>query len=96
MSRHALMWILWPSFLMAGVASAFVFALIDPLDMVLFGYYPLDDRQTVYAAGFFLFWVMAAGSSALTMLLAPARSKGWALDAQSDHAQHSDNPAKPP
>jgi hypothetical protein len=38
MKWRSLMWILWPSFLMAGLASAVVFALIDPLDVAIFGY----------------------------------------------------------
>lgn len=70
MKRHALMWILWPSFLIAGATSATVFALVDPLDIEFLGYIQAD-RQVVYAAGFFLFWLMAALSSALTIHMAP-------------------------
>lgn len=70
MRQKALMWILWPSFLAAGVASAIVFALVDPLDISIFGYLKCT-RQEVYACGFFLFWLMAAGSSALSLLIAP-------------------------
>ena len=55
MKWRSLMWILWPSFLMAGVGSAFVFALIDPLDVAIFGYIHLE-RDVLYAAGFFFFW----------------------------------------
>lgn len=69
MTWRALMWILWPSFLMAGVASAVVFALVDPLDVAIFGYIRLE-RDFLYAAGFF-FWFVAAGSSALTLFMAP-------------------------
>lgn len=70
MKQKAWMWILWPSFLAAGVASAAVFALVDPLDISIFGYLKCT-RQQAYAAGFFLFWLMAAGSSALTLHIAP-------------------------
>lgn len=70
MKRRALMWILWPSFLIAGATSAAVFALVDPLDIEFLGYIQAS-RQVVYASGFFLFWVMAALSSALTMHMAP-------------------------
>jgi len=70
MSRRALMWILWPSFLAAGVTSAVVFALVDPLDITIFGHMQLE-RQVVYAAGFFLFWLMASISSALSLFMAP-------------------------
>ena len=37
-SGRQLMIVLWPSFLLAGVASAVVFAFIDPLDVAIFGY----------------------------------------------------------
>ncbi len=70
MKWRVLMWILWPSFLMAGVASAVVFALVDPLDVAIFGYIRLD-RDFLYAAGFFFFWFVAAGASALTLFMAP-------------------------
>ncbi len=70
MKYQNLMWILWPSFLMAGATSAAVFALIDPLDIVVLNTLQFD-RNVVYAAGFFLFWIMAALSSALTLYMAP-------------------------
>jgi len=70
MQWRSLMWILWPSFLMAGVASAVVFALVDPLDVAIFGYIR-PGREMLYAAGFFLFWSMAALSSLLTTFMAP-------------------------
>ena len=71
MQGRALMWVLWPSFLMAGVASAIVFALVDPLDVAIFGYIRLE-RDFLYASGFFFFWLIAAGASALTLFMAPA------------------------
>ncbi len=71
MQWRALMWVLWPSFLMAGIASAIVFALVDPLDVAIFGYIRLE-RDFLYAAGFFFFWLIAAGASALTLFMAPA------------------------
>ena len=58
---------------MAGVASAFVFALIDPLDVAIFGYFRLG-RDLLYAAGFFFFWLMAALSSLLTLFILPKES----------------------
>ena len=50
MKGRTLMWILWPSFLIAGAASAVVFALVDPLDVAIFGYIRLE-RDALYAAG---------------------------------------------
>lgn len=63
------MWILWPSFLVGGVAEAVFFTLFDPLDLHLFGN-PLEwTRVGVYTVGFFVFWIFAAASSALTCFL---------------------------
>lgn len=76
MKARQLMWILWPSFLLAGVTSAIVFALVDPQD-VLFLDHLRGSRQLVYTLGFFLFWAMAAGSSALSLAMAP---RGVVLD----------------
>jgi len=70
MKRRSLMLILWPSFLMAGAASAVVFALIDPLDVAIFGYFR-PERDVLYAVGFFFFWLMAALSSMLTLYMVP-------------------------
>jgi hypothetical protein len=64
-----LMWILWPAFLIAGVAEVIIFTLFDPQDMHFFGE-PLGlSRTAVYSIGFFLFWAFAAASSALTCFL---------------------------
>jgi hypothetical protein len=70
-SGRQLMLVLWPSFLMAGVASAVVFAFIDPLDVAIFGYIR-PAREWLYAVGFFLFWLMAGLSSALSIAMSPA------------------------
>lgn len=70
MTWRSLMWILWPSFLMAGLASAVVFALIDPLDVSIFGYIR-PEREILYAFGFFFFWLITALSSLLTVFMLP-------------------------
>jgi hypothetical protein len=63
------MWILWPSFLVGGVAEGIFFTLFDPMDLHLFGN-PLElSRIAVYTLGFFIFWIFAATSSALTCFL---------------------------
>jgi len=74
MKWHSLMWILWPSFLMAGVASAVVFALVDPLDVAIFGYIR-PERELLYATGFFFFWTIAGLSSFLTLYMRPKNDK---------------------
>lgn len=71
---RTLMWILWPSFLAAGFASGVVFALIDPKDIPLFGYIRISS-ELAYAAGFFLFWLMAAFSSTLSFFMANSGNK---------------------
>lgn len=61
--------ILWPAFLLASAAELLVFALVDPGDLHWRGEAVGLSRQAVYAAGFFAFWLLAIGSSALTLLL---------------------------
>ena len=61
--------ILWPGFLLACVLELVVFALVDPSDLRWGSEGMGWSRQTVYTLGFFVFWVLAAGSSALTVAL---------------------------
>ncbi len=70
MGLRSLMWILWPSFLAAAAGSALIFALIDPLDVTIFGYVP-TGRMGFYTVAFFVLWVMAGFSSTLTAYLMP-------------------------
>jgi len=67
--RQRLTWILWPAFLVAGIAEGITFTLFDPRDLHLFGSPVELSRTAVYSIGFFLFWAFAAASSALTCLL---------------------------
>lgn len=53
-----------------------MFAFVDPADIKIFGYIEIS-RMTIYALGFFLFWLMAALSSAYTLRLSP---KGEIVD----------------
>jgi hypothetical protein len=64
-----LIYILWPSFLVAGVAAAVFFSLFDPADLHLFGDPVAVSALSAYTAGFFLFWLFAASASALTCFL---------------------------
>ncbi len=70
MRLRTLMWILWPSFLAAGVGSAVIFALIDPLDVSIFGEIRAT-RPGFYTMAFFVLWVITALSSTLTAFLKP-------------------------
>jgi len=62
-------WILWPSFIVGGVAEMVFFTLFDPMDLNVFGEPIGLSRTGVYTLGFFLFWLFAAASSALTCFL---------------------------
>lgn len=62
--------ILWPSFLVACGMEVLVFALFDPLNAFCGADALRMSRQGVYTAAFFVFWLMAAASSACTVLLA--------------------------
>ena len=64
-----LMWILWPSFIVGGIAETVFFTFFDPQDLHLFGEPLALSRTAIYSLGFLLFWAFAAGSSALTCFL---------------------------
>ena len=65
-----LMWIVWPAFLVAGLLEMVVFAVVDPQDLHWFGQTVDISRQGVYTLAFFIFWLLASLSGALTTLLA--------------------------
>ena len=62
-------WILWPSFIVAGAAETLFFTVFDPMEMAVFGQPPGLSRTAIYSLGFFLFWGFAAASSAFTCYL---------------------------
>lgn len=65
-----LLWVVWPAFLVAGVAEAIFFTIFDPFDLHFFGA-PLElSRQAIYTMGFFGFWGMATAASVLTLFFA--------------------------
>ncbi|WP_439587390.1 hypothetical protein [Hydrogenophaga sp.] len=69
MGARPWMVIAWPAFLVAAVLEMVVFAMVDPSDLHWFGQ-PLQwSRQAIYTVAFFVFWAVAAVSSALTLLL---------------------------
>ena len=64
-----LMWVIWPAFLVAGVAEAIFFTIFDPFELYFFGV-PLEtSREAIYTMGFFGFWALGIASSALTVFL---------------------------
>jgi hypothetical protein len=69
MGMRRWMWVLWPAFLLACALEMLVFGLFDPGDMNWHGASLDLSRQSVYSGAFFLFWLMAAISNALLLLL---------------------------
>ena len=63
------MFIAWPSFLMAGVMEIAVFAIVDPQDLHLFNQTIDVSRQGIYTLSFFIFWIVCAASSCLSLFL---------------------------
>jgi hypothetical protein len=63
---RALYFILWPSFLIAGLAEIGFFAIIDPQDLYLFGQPVHFSALATYSIGFFSFWAICAASSYAT------------------------------
>ena len=58
--------VLWPSFLMSGLATILFFTLIDPADLVIHHQSVEISRIGAYTIGFFLFWMLTAVTCALT------------------------------
>ena len=69
MSLRHWMWVLWPSFLAAGVSEMLVFAVIDPEDMRWMGQTLTWPRQAVYSLAFFGLWGLTALACSLSLLL---------------------------
>lgn len=61
--------VLWPSFLVAGIAEGLFFTVIDPQELYLFGEPVHFSTIATYSIGFFAFWVVCAASSLLTWFL---------------------------
>ncbi len=58
--------ILWPSFLVAGVADVIFTTLFDPLEIMYRGEALIEHRIAAYTIGFFVFWLLCISSSMLT------------------------------
>lgn len=58
--------ILWPSFVVAGVADIIFITLFDPLEIMYRGDALMAHRIGAYTVGFFVFWLLGISSSALT------------------------------
>jgi len=61
--------VLWPSFVVAGVAEVVFFTLFDPVELHLLGDPVAVGSLAAYTIGFFVFWAFCAASSAFTCFL---------------------------
>ena len=64
-----LLWVLWPSFVVAGVAEGLFFTVINPQELFLFGEPVHFSTIATYSIGFLAFWAICAGSSLFTCFL---------------------------
>ena len=58
--------VLWPSFLMSGLATVLFFTAFDPAELIVNNRNLDISRTGAYTIGFFLFWMLTAGTCALT------------------------------
>jgi len=84
MTSRLLIWILWPSFLVAGMAEGFLFSVVQPSDLVFFGHHPHISDDGIYTIGFFLIWLFCGLSSALTAYLLSGTEDGTGKDSDCD------------
>lgn len=70
---HKWLLILWPSFLVAGIAEGVFFSLVNPQELYFLGEEVHYSHLATYSLGFLAFWGVCALSSYLTwILLRPA------------------------
>ena len=63
---QAIVAVLWPSFIVAGVATILFFTAFDPQMMMAISGYGDISRLGGYSIGFFLFWLLTSISCTLT------------------------------
>lgn len=66
---YKIFWVLWPSFVVAGIADGLFFSVIDPQELFLFGEPVRFSKIATYSIGFFGFWAVCAASSLMTWFL---------------------------
>ncbi|MBL8439533.1 MAG: hypothetical protein JNM61_15180 [Zoogloeaceae bacterium] len=59
--------VLWPSFLVAGLAEILFFTVINPQELYLLGTPVRFSPLATYSIGFFGFWLVCAASSLMTL-----------------------------
>ncbi|BDX21045.1 membrane protein [Polynucleobacter sp. TUM22923] len=71
MKYRLFIWILWPSFLISGIAEGLLFTAFHPQDLLFFGSHLRISDEGIYTIGFFVIWIFCATSSALTAYILP-------------------------
>jgi hypothetical protein len=74
--RQLIWFVSWPSFMIAGLAEAVFFSLINPQELYLLGEPVHFSRVATYSIGFFGFWLACAASSLLTLYMMRLPRKG--------------------
>lgn len=59
--------VLWPSFLVAGIAEIIFFTVVNPQELYFFGVPVHYSEVATYSIGFFGFWLVCAASSLATL-----------------------------
>jgi len=62
--------VLWPSFMVAIIATGLFFSAFDPDDLYPFGEQTEVSRLGIYSIGFLLFWLVSAISGIGTLYFA--------------------------
>ena len=71
MKHRLLIWILWPSFLVAGMGEGLIFTVVNPEEIIFLRDHPGITDEGIYTIGFFMSWTFCAVSSALTAYILP-------------------------
>lgn len=66
MTVRILLAVLWPAFLVAGLAEGLLFSMFNPDDIQVFGMDVELSRMAAYTIGFFMLWAMCTMSGLLT------------------------------
>lgn len=58
--------VMWPSFLVASLATIIFFTVFDPIELANISGFPQLTRVGGYTIGFFCFWLLTSVSCAMT------------------------------
>ena len=64
-----IMWVLWPSFIAAGIGVGIIFTLVDPTELIVLGHPLHVSRVAAYTLGFFILWAICSVAGALSCFL---------------------------